>query len=373
MNRPPTPSRSLDDLLGFQRYFVAGANSGGDIVRRWLEARGNQIAAFVEPRALRRAASRDGLEVVAAEDLPALLDHRSAVVIGTVRHRETGALLIDRLGIPLAQIFPFVNAMFAAHYMPGVQQTLATARAAIRTALADEASRAHFDRVLAFYETLDPRWLDANPNCIGHYGYDAPGANPAPGASIVDCGAHTGDTFDEFLKATAGDCRIFALEAFLPNVIRLAARIDAGRLGGIVTPLHLAASGERAHAVVISGDPLTADATAGIGVAGRSHSDIVLGETLDALFLERLPRRIDYLKIDIEGGDLDALKGATRLLQTHRPVVAVAAYHTPGHVTEIPAFLLKALGPCRLYAGHDPQWKFHIHYIAVPDERAAPA
>jgi len=25
---------------------------------------------------------------------------------------------------------------------------------------------------------------------------------------------------------------------------------------------------------------------------------------------------------------------------------------------------------CRLYAAHDPNWVIHIHYIAVPEERA---
>jgi hypothetical protein len=24
-----------------------------------------------------------------------------------------------------------------------------------------------------------------------------------------------------------------------------------------------------------------------------------------------------------------------------------------------------------MYAAHDPKWNFHIHYIAVPEERAA--
>jgi hypothetical protein len=84
-----------------------------------------------------------------------------------------------------------------------------------------------------------------------------------------------------------------------------------------------------------------------------------------------MPSRIDYLKVDVEGADVDALKGASRILREHRPVAAVAAYHKPEHIAEIPELLAEALSPCRIYAAHDPKWNFHIHYIAVPEERAA--
>jgi hypothetical protein len=80
---------------------------------------------------------------------------------------------------------------------------------------------------------------------------------------------------------------------------------------------------------------------------------------------------VDYLKMDIEGAELDALEGGRAMLASCRPVVAVAAYHKPEHVAEIAEFLLETLSPCRLYAAHDANWVFHIHYIAVPEERAA--
>lgn len=65
----------------------------------------------------------------------------------------------------------------------------------------------------------------------------------------------------------------------------------------------------------------------------------------------------------------DALLGGRDMLRRNRPVAAVAAYHTPEHLVEIADFLVETLAPCRLYAAHDPNWVFHIHYIAVPDER----
>jgi FkbM family methyltransferase len=260
--------------------------------------------------------------------------------------------------------------MFAPHYEAGVQSRLAPHLARIRALLSDDASTAHFDRVTGFNRTLDARHLAPQPKQIGQYGYDAPGANPKPGARIVDCGAFIGDSFDDFLNATQRDCRIYALEAFLPNLERMMAHVAREGLKDIVVPLHVAAARETG-ALVMSGDESIADSCARVGATGGSRGDVVLGETLDNLFLKHLPTPVDYAKIDIEGADLDALHGAEALLRTYRPVTAVAAYHRPDHIVEIAQFLHDTLAPCRLYAGHDPKWIFQIHYIAVPEERTA--
>ncbi len=364
---PLSRARSLDDLLAFDRYVVVGANSGGDQVRFWLAGHGKEVAAFTDLTPSLCGAERSGLAVLAPAQCP--VGPRTAFVIGTVRQREAAQFLIAELGVAPEQVFPFVNPMFAAHYRPGVQAALASRFAAVRKLLSDAPSRDYFDRALAFYRTLDARHLVPQPRRIGHYGYDAPGANPAPGAAIVDCGAYTGDTFGDFLAATGGDCHIYALEAFLPNLQRLTANVAARNLQGSVTPLHVAAA-RTTCALVMSGDETIADGCAHMGAGDGQRRDVVLGETLDNLFLEHLPRRIDYLKMDIEGADLDALMGAEKLLRAHRPVVAVAAYHLAEHVAGIAEFLHQTLAPCRIYAAHDPAWHFHIHYIVVPDERA---
>jgi FkbM family methyltransferase len=257
--------------------------------------------------------------------------------------------------------------MFAAHYRSGIQQQMKPHHDRIRARLTDTESRAYFDRVTAFYRTLDSRYLAAQPKRIGQYGYDAPGANPADGSAIIDCGAFTGDTFPDFLTATGGKCRIYALEAFPPNFQRLADRIAQDGLQDIAVPMAVAAAREKGT-IHMSGDEAIADGCARIGTAGgREYS--VPCDTLDSLFFEK-GIAIDYLKMDIEGAEMDALAGGRKTLRKNRPVVAVAAYHKPEHLVEIADFLLETLGPCQLYAAHDPSWVFHIHYIAVPDDRA---
>ncbi len=45
--------------------------------------------------------------------------------------------------------------------------------------------------------------------------------------------------------------------------------------------------------------------------------------------------KIDFIKMDIEGAEHQALEGAQRVISTYRPCLAVAAYHKPRDIVEI--------------------------------------
>jgi FkbM family methyltransferase len=67
----------------------------------------------------------------------------------------------------------------------------------------------------------------------------------------------------------------------------------------------------------------------------------------------------DLIKMDIEGGESDALRGARELLAKHKPIVLLAL-HGPEHVTFCPEFLRSCgyrvfnLAGCPLKAGNVP-------------------
>ncbi|MFT2112605.1 FkbM family methyltransferase [Marinomonas sp. 2405UD68-3] len=51
-----------------------------------------------------------------------------------------------------------------------------------------------------------------------------------------------------------------------------------------------------------------------------------------------------YVKMDVEGVELDVLHGMAEVIKTHRPKLAVSVYHRAEHLTVIPN-LLKQLCP----------------------------
>lgn len=56
-------------------------------------------------------------------------------------------------------------------------------------------------------------------------------------------------------------------------------------------------------------------------------------ETVDHLTLNELP--ITYLKADIEGYEIEMLKGAENTIKKHKPKIAITSYHTENNAEEI--------------------------------------
>lgn len=63
-------------------------------------------------------------------------------------------------------------------------------------------------------------------------------------------------------------------------------------------------------------------------------------------------RRVTFIKMDIEGSELAALRGAEWIIREQRPKLAICVYHKPGDMWEIPAFLLNCHPDYRLYLRH---------------------
>lgn len=78
----------------------------------------------------------------------------------------------------------------------------------------------------------------------------------------------------------------------------------------------------------------------GFGVADEGPVDamaITIDELVGTLNLER----VDFLEMDIEGGESRALQGARQTLQQFRPTIVACIHHLPGDREEIPRTVLE--------------------------------
>jgi hypothetical protein len=73
------------------------------------------------------------------------------------------------------------------------------------------------------------------------------------------------------------------------------------------------------------------------GAAGDNAMDLV---RLDS----ELPEGATFLKLDVEGHELDTLKGAEETIRRCKPRIAVCVYHKDDDLLTIPAYL-KSLHP----------------------------
>lgn len=67
-------------------------------------------------------------------------------------------------------------------------------------------------------------------------------------------------------------------------------------------------------------------------------------ESLDSLCEKNGIENVSFIKMDIEGFELEALQGAAGVVKTHRPVIVASVYHTGKDFFEIP-LLLEKLNP----------------------------
>ena len=61
--------------------------------------------------------------------------------------------------------------------------------------------------------------------------------------------------------------------------------------------------------------------------------------TIDKLVEELGIERVDFIKADIEGEELNMLKGARKTIEKFKPKLAICVYHRPQDLWEIPFYI----------------------------------
>ena len=195
--------------------------------------------------------------------------------------------------------------------------------------LADETSQCVFVSMIRSRLWLD---FDALPEPTPNQYFPAGVLKPNEQEFFVDCGAFDGDTIRTFLAfGRQSFRRIVAVEPDAENFSRLEAYVQglAPDILGRISLLQVAARSSR-RKVRFRG---TGDPTSRMDASGEQEA---AGCALDEILVNEEPT---FIKMDIEGGELDALMGAQGVIKRHNPVLAVCVYHQPTHLWEIPLFI----------------------------------
>jgi len=75
--------------------------------------------------------------------------------------------------------------------------------------------------------------------------------------------------------------------------------------------------------------------------------------------------RVDFIKMDIEGSELNALKGAEFTIKAYHPKLAISVYHNPEDIIEIPQYILSLNSDYKLYLRHYSTSHFDTVLYAV--------
>jgi len=159
---------------------------------------------------------------------------------------------------------------------------------------------------------------------------------------FVDCGAYTGDTAEIFMRNTGNRYRYYyAFEPDESNFVSASAFLS-----------------DKANAALIPKGLWSTDSslnfkdgyTSSSGVCDDGESSVEV-TSIDNYFADKhnIPT---IIKMDIEGSELEALKGAENTIREHKPKLAICIYHKPEDLYEIPAIIKSYREDYKLYIRH---------------------
>lgn len=177
---------------------------------------------------------------------------------------------------------------------------------------------------------------------------------------FVDCGAYDGDTLQGFIRHSGGLFKTaFAFEADQANYRKLVAcveRLPAPFRARI--KLFDAALSDHAGFLTFS-----ATGTAGSAVAAQGIR--IESVTLD----DALDDAPTWIKMDIEGSEPAALRGAARTIAAHAPVLSICVYHSQHHLWSIPRQIAAMHAGYRMYLRPFVPESWDLVCYAIPPQR----
>jgi FkbM family methyltransferase len=206
--------------------------------------------------------------------------------------------------------------------------------------LADDESRETYKAVIKFRRNLDFREIKPH---IYYPQYFVKGIINCQKEIFVDGGAYIGDSIFALLKyATAEEIKkIYAWEPDKENGKALSRNLDRIQKKNTVTVewIPCALYKEKSTLKFIS--------MAGQGSQIGEGDVSVPADTIDHRCTDAT-----FIKMDLEGAEIDALYGAKNTIIQNKPKLAISIYHTNEHLYEIPLLIHEWVPEYKLYVRH---------------------
>ena len=156
--------------------------------------------------------------------------------------------------------------------------------------------------------------------------YDDGSRRLEPGSVVVDAGARIG-TFAARISRTLGaEGKIIAIEPEPRNFACLRKNIEANGLKNIIAIQKALWSQEQPLKIHLSGNSAAHSVHHDPFYSSTDSSVCVEADTLDRILEELGIASVDFIKMDIEGSEIEALKGMRKTLASNVQL-AIAAYH----------------------------------------------
>ncbi|MDP3588502.1 MAG: FkbM family methyltransferase [Sulfuricurvum sp.] len=195
-----------------------------------------------------------------------------------------------------------------------------------RELLSDNKSLHTLDQITAFRNTYDMNYYPYPDGEKEYFPSDVPILDNLTSVRFIDCGAYIGDTVADLMKTNKSIESVVSFEPDKQNFQKLLSETKKHQ-GQFIT---LNAGVWSTNTLVnFSNDN---SSFSKIGEDGSFIPVMALDQTV-------FSARPNYIKMDIEGAEQEALKGSREIIQTYSPHLAICLYHRPQDFWEIPLMI----------------------------------
>jgi FkbM family methyltransferase len=162
----------------------------------------------------------------------------------------------------------------------------------------------------------------------GQYFYHRDGVTirPEPGDTVLDGGACTGDTAAVFSNAVGAGGSVYCFDPVADHLAILGHNVaQFPHRNAEVMPFGLSDKN-------IFAEPIVLNQYAPGFSAGNAQVPL---RSIDFLVKTNKIQKIDFIKLDVEGAELECLRGARDSIRRFQPKLAVSLYHKPNDLYEI--------------------------------------
>lgn len=217
--------------------------------------------------------------------------------------------------------------------------------------LSDEKSKEIFTKVINFKISGDYDFMKGFTNDHQGQYFDKTIVPKIDNIRFVDCGGYVGDTAEEVIKNYPDFAKIWLIEP-IPENIRIAKRELASYENIKFLTCGVSNQKETLH---------FNEEKSFSSIYGKGTQSVDV-DTIDNIIKEK----VDFIKLDIEGAEQDAIIGAKQTILDSHPVLAVCIYHKAEDWYKVPELILSIRSDYKVYLRHYMEGIFETVMYFIP-------
>jgi FkbM family methyltransferase len=198
--------------------------------------------------------------------------------------------------------------------------------------LSDDLSRKIFIQILSIYISRIPKNITSEPSEKQYFPDDL----KIDYSRFINCGAYDGDTIDSLYKNKGKVSAIACFEPDFKNYSKLITKLNKikNKLADFVITFPCGVYSVNKYIKFYGGKGVSSHLS-------ENGNNIIQVLKIDDALLHFKPT---FIHMDIEGSEIEALKGSKNSILKYKPDMAICVYHTPPHLWDIP-LLINSLNP----------------------------